>query len=66
MDTHELTAREIDVLKLVADDLSTKEISEQLDIEDRTVRKHIESLKTKLHVKGLAGLGMAAARFRIV
>lgn len=65
METEHLTDREKDVLRLVAMDLSTNEIAERLGVVPRTVNQHIESLKTKLNVNGLAGLGRASALFRI-
>ena len=43
-----LTAREIDVLRLVARGLSHKEIATQLVISPKTARNHIEHIYTKI------------------
>ena len=43
-----LTAREIDVLRLLARGLSNKEISTQLVISTKTARNHIEHIYTKI------------------
>ena len=43
-----LTAREIDVLRLLARGLSSKEISAQLVISPKTARNHIEHIYTKI------------------
>jgi DNA-binding NarL/FixJ family response regulator len=46
----ELTARERDVLSLLAQGLSNKEISLQLSISEKTVKNHITNIFSKLHV----------------
>jgi HD-GYP domain-containing protein (c-di-GMP phosphodiesterase class II) len=43
-----LTAREVDVLRLVARGLSSKEIAERLVISPKTARNHIEHIYTKI------------------
>jgi non-specific serine/threonine protein kinase len=45
-----LTARELEVVELVADGLSNKQIAQRLFITPRTVRGHIENVMTKLGV----------------
>ena len=52
----ELTKREIEVLKLIADGFSNKEIGEQLFISHRTVDTHRTNLMKKLEVNNIAGL----------
>jgi RNA polymerase sigma factor (sigma-70 family) len=51
-----LTARETEVLLLVADGLTNREIAEKLDISPRTVETHRERLMTKLRIRTVAGL----------
>jgi DNA-binding NarL/FixJ family response regulator len=45
-----LTEKEIDVLRLISEGLSTKEIVTALGIKERTVDFHIRNIKTKLGV----------------
>jgi len=54
--TQNLTNRELEILKLVAEGFSTKEISEQLFIAVRTTETHRKTLMTKLDVNNVAGL----------
>jgi DNA-binding NarL/FixJ family response regulator len=49
-DNHELTPREIDVLKCMVNGLNYREIAEQLNISPNTVRNQISSIYKKLHV----------------
>ena len=53
-DRPELTAREWEVLQLVAERLSTSAIGQRLGISDITVRRHISSLMHKLGVHSRA------------
>jgi|SRR5262245_6592477 len=46
----ELTARELDVLRLVEEGLSNKEIATALSIELPTVKNHVHRILEKLHV----------------
>jgi len=50
----ELTAREWDVLSLMRDDLSTREIADRLRISEVTVRRHISAVVKKLRVESRA------------
>lgn len=51
-----LTARETEVLVLVAEGLTNREIAEKLEISPRTVETHRERLMTKLRIRTVAGL----------
>ena len=51
-----LTRREREVLLLVADGLTNREIGEQLDISPRTVETHRERVMGKLRIRTVAGL----------
>ena len=57
-----LTERELEVLKLVARGLSTKEIASKLDISGRTVETHRANLMRKLALKSVALLTQLAIR----
>jgi len=51
-----ITSREIEVLRLIADGCSNKEIAKRLNISVRTVETHRKNLMQKLNVKSVAGL----------
>ena len=45
-----LTERELEIIKLVAQGLANKEIANQLEIAERTVRTHVSNILEKLHL----------------
>lgn len=49
--THDITDRELTILKLIAQGLQNEEIANKLCISDGTVRSHTHNIFTKLHVK---------------
>ncbi len=51
-----LSKREIEVLSLVADECTTKEIAQELYISNHTAISHRKNLMEKLKVKNSAGL----------
>ena len=52
----ELTERELEILKLIAEGLSSKQIGEKLFISPRTVDTHRTNLMNKLDIHNIAGL----------
>ena len=56
-----VTGRELEVLKLIDQGLSNKEIAQRLGIEVATVKNHVHKILAKLHV---SRRGAAAARAR--
>jgi DNA-binding NarL/FixJ family response regulator len=58
----ELTPRELDVIRLVAEGLSNKEIAEQLVISPRTVNFHLDNLFAKLNVRSRTEAAILALR----
>lgn len=61
-----ITARQREVLKLVAEGLSTKEIARRLDLSIKTVDTHRTNLMNQLNIHDLAGLVRYAIRNGIV
>ncbi len=47
---NELTEREVEALKLIAEGLSNKEIAETLSITENTVKVHVRTILEKLHL----------------
>lgn len=62
----EITKRELQILKLIAEEYTTREISEQLFISFRTVENHRYSLLQKLDVKSTVGLVKVALHLGLV
>jgi DNA-binding CsgD family transcriptional regulator len=58
----ELTARELDVLRLVADGLSDAEIAERLVVSQHTVHRHVANVRTKLRLPSRAAAVAYATR----
>jgi two-component system NarL family response regulator len=61
-----LTARELDVLKLVARGMSNREVGDALYISENTVKNHVRSILEKLHLHTRMEAAMYAVRQRIV
>jgi DNA-binding NarL/FixJ family response regulator len=46
----ELTKREVEILSLISKGLAYKQIADKLFVSDKTIKKHIENIYSKLHV----------------
>jgi RNA polymerase sigma factor (sigma-70 family) len=46
-----LTPRELEVLRWVAQGLSNRQIAEQLAVNERTIKRHVSEILSKLGVK---------------
>ena len=60
VNSHDLSAREIEVLKLITKGLINKEIAEKLNISLTTVISHRKNITEKLGIKSVAGLTIYA------
>ena len=63
---HGLTAREVEVLRLVAQGASNKEIAAKLVLSEKTVRNHVERTYTKIGVSNRIGASMYALEHGLV
>ena len=61
-----LTEREKDVLRLIAQEFSTKQIADKLFISANTVETHRKNLMSKLNAKNIAGLVKFAIQTGII
>jgi DNA-binding NarL/FixJ family response regulator len=63
---NDLTPRELEVLKLIAEGLSNKEIAQELTISEKTVKNHINNIFAKLHVNDRSQAMLYAIREGLV
>jgi two-component system response regulator NreC len=61
-----LTEREKQIVRLITEDRSVKEIAATLGIAPKTVEGHRQAIKTKLAVKGVAGMVRYAIRVGLI
>lgn len=62
----DLTERELEVLKLIAQDLADKEIAHQLTLAQGTVKKHVSSIISKLGVTTRTGAAVRAHQLGLI
>jgi two-component system nitrate/nitrite response regulator NarL len=62
----QLTSRELEVLQLLAEGASSKEISERIAISPNTVRTHVQGILTKLQVHSRLEAAAFAVRHALV
>lgn len=65
-DPLQLTSREIEILQLVAEGYSNKDIGTELEISEKTVDKHRQNLMDKLNIRDTAGLTRYAMQAGII
>jgi DNA-binding CsgD family transcriptional regulator len=56
------TPRELEIIKLLADDLDTDAIAQRLTISRHTVRSHIEKMRLKYKKRSIVGILALALR----
>jgi DNA-binding NarL/FixJ family response regulator len=61
-DVDELSARETEVIRLIAEGLSNKEISGRLNLSEKTVKNHISRIFSKLNIYARAQAAVHAIR----
>jgi DNA-binding CsgD family transcriptional regulator len=63
---HELTAREVEVLRLVAQGLTNKQVAEQLFIARRTVNSHLTNIYGKIGVSSRSAANRYAVEHHLI
>ncbi|HKJ36173.1 MAG TPA: alpha/beta fold hydrolase [Solirubrobacterales bacterium] len=66
VDAPELSNRELEVLRLVAEGLSDPEIAERLVLSPHTVHRHVANIRTKLRQPSRAAAAARAARIGLI
>lgn len=62
----ELTPREMEVLQLIAQGLSNKELANKLTISEKTVKTHLSSIFSKLHLSDRTQAAIYALKHNLV
>ncbi|MGR3810355.1 response regulator [Jiulongibacter sp. NS-SX5] len=65
-DQQSLSSREIEIVRLIAQEMSTKEIAEQLFVSKATIEKHRYNILRKLDVKNSIGIIKYAIRHQLL
>src|SRR6478672_5930844 len=63
---HDLTERELEVLRLISLGKSNKEIAEELVLSEKTVKTHVSNILQKLHLSDRTQAAVYALRQKIV
>ena len=61
-----LTEREREIIKLICEEMTAKEIAERLNISVKTVEFHRQEIKHRIGVRGTAGITRYAVRHGII
>jgi NarL family two-component system response regulator LiaR len=62
----QLTAREMEVLRLIAKGKSNKEIADNLIVSEKTIKTHVSNILSKLHLADRTQVAIYALRQRLV
>ena len=65
-ETYRLTDREIEILKLIAQEFSNADIAKQLYISERTVETHRKNIYRKTNTKTIVGLIKYAVERKLI
>jgi DNA-binding NarL/FixJ family response regulator len=65
MKKHQLTRREVEIIKMIALELTTKEIADKLFLSELTVSTHRKNIMRKLDVKNVAGVVIFARQHNL-
>ncbi len=65
-DSKELSSREYEIVRLIADGLSNREIGQRLSLSEKTVKNHVSHVLAKLKVNARSGIAVYAVRNGIV
>lgn len=65
-DLNELSAREMEVIRLIAEGLSNKEISARLSLSEKTIKNHISRIFSKLSICARSQAAVHAAKLGLV
>lgn len=65
-DASELSGREFEIVRLIADGLSNREIGNRLSLSEKTVKNHVSHILAKLKVNARSGVAVYAVRNGIV
>jgi NarL family two-component system response regulator LiaR len=63
---HDLTDRELEVLRLIAQGKSNKEIAEELVLSEKTVKTHVSNILQKLHLSDRTQAAVYALKQHLV
>jgi DNA-binding NarL/FixJ family response regulator len=65
-DLNELSAREMEVIRLIAEGLSNKEISARLNLSEKTIKNHISRIFSKLSICARSQAAVHAAKLGLI
>lgn len=65
-DSKELSSREYEIVRLIADGLSNREIGNRLTLSEKTVKNHVSHVLAKLKVNARSGIAVYAVRNGII